>query len=78
MSDDDRDDTGVHVLQLVEMSAPSTTRPRLSDEYEQILARVELAHAGAYAQMESATFKTARLRGELEKGRLDGNEWKKV
>ncbi len=72
------DETGQHVLQLVELSAPSTTRPRLTEERELELAQIERRTAGCYAQMENLTYKIGKLVADLEKGPPDDDQREKV
>ncbi len=72
MSHDDRgklpDDTQTRIRLHVENSAPSTSRPRLPWQVENMLAEVERRTAACYASMEELTFQVGKLVAEFQKG----------
>lgn len=60
------DNTEPRIRFLVEKSAPSTSRPRLSEEREKRLNATERKSAACYASMENSSAELSKLAEALE------------
>lgn len=62
------DETLTRIKLLVENSAPNPDRPRLSDEVEHRLAKVEADTAKTYAEAEEQTHRVFKLAEQISEG----------